>query len=429
MSAGASVMVSGSSRPYEEGMNAIDEGLRAREGDMKYRLLVLALATFAIGTDNYVVAGILPQVADHLHVSVGAAGQFVTFYSLAYALGAPIAATVTANWPSRRALLVGLAVFVVGNILTATTHTFELALASRAVAGLGGAIVTPVAGATAAAMVAPTWRGRALAIVLAGLTCATALGAPLGTLVASTSDWRTTMWFVAGLGGFACVATAVVLPVVPRSSSLRLKDRLAPLADARVVATLATTLLGMFGQFLVYTYLSVVFERVTAGDGKVLAMLMSIWGSGATVGILGGGRLADRFGSRPVIAVAIAIVTIDFLLVPWSSAHFGGAAISLAIWGASGYAFGVSQQHRLVAIAPTLAPVLIALNSSAIYLAVSASSSSGAVLLRWLPPLDLPFVGAVGLACGLVIAEVAPRLHRASPSGSTTVVSGCAEAE
>jgi len=114
---------------------------------VSFRLLVLALGTFAVGTDSYVVAGILSPVAQSFDVSVAAAGQFVTVYSFAYAILSPVMATLTANWPRRRVFLAGLAVFIAGNILTATTSTFELALLSRAVAGLGGAMIVPTAGA------------------------------------------------------------------------------------------------------------------------------------------------------------------------------------------------------------------------------------------------------------------------------------------
>ena len=149
-------------------------------------------------------------------------------------------------------------------------------------------MVTPAAGAAAAAMVAPEWRARALAVVLAGLSGATALGAPIGTLVGSFADWRMTMWFVAGLGTLASVGVLAVLPGVPTSSPLRLRDRLAPLGDARVAATLATTLLAMFGVFLIYTYISVVFDRATGGDGTHLAALMS------SLGHRGNGRNSGR---------------------------------------------------------------------------------------------------------------------------------------
>jgi len=377
---------------------------------MDKRLLVLALGTFAIGTDNYVVAGILPQVAHSLDVSLAAAGQLITVYSLAYAVLTPVMATLTARWSRRRVLLCGLAVFVAGNILTATQSTFDFVLLSRAVAGLGAAMFTPNAGATASALVAPERRGHALALVVAGLSAATALGAPIGTLVGSFGDWHTTMWFVAGLGALAAIGILVVLPFVQAPPALGLRDRLAPLSDARVTATLATTFLFMFGVFLVYSYVSVVFDRATLGDGPRLAALLSSWGIGATLGSLLAGSLADRFGSRRVINAAIAIVALDFALMPLTSTSFGGALITLVIWGLCGWGLVVAQQHRLVSITPALSSILLALNAAAIYLAVSASGAVGALTMRLLDPHRLPMLSTALILASILAAEFAHRL-------------------
>jgi MFS transporter, DHA1 family, inner membrane transport protein len=377
---------------------------------MNYRLIVLALSTFAIGTDAYVVAGILPAVARSFDVSVAAAGQFVTVYSFSYAVLTPVMATLTAHWPRRLVLVAGLAVFIAGNILTVTMPSFESALASRAVAGLGGAIVVPMAGATAAALVAPERRGFALAIVLAGLSAAIALGAPLGTLLGSAGDWRLTIWFVAALALVAAAGILFTLPVVAPSAPLRLRERLAPLADARVMATLTTSFLVIFGAFLIYTYLSLVFGRATNGDGAHLAALQSIWGIAATAGLFLGGNLADRFGNRFFINVAIAVLILDFALMPWSGSRLGTAAFALIAWGVCGWGFVVAQQHRLIGIAPALSPILLGLNASALQLAISASGAGGALALRWLPAYDLPLITMVFAVAGALSAELAYRL-------------------
>ena len=379
---------------------------------MNKRLLVLTLGTFAIGTDSYVVAGILPNVARSFDVGVAAAGQLVTVYSLAYALLTPIMATLTAHWPRRRVLLAGLLVFIVGNVLTGTLPTFGLALAARAVAGLGAAMFSPAASATAAVLVAPERRGRALAFVLAGLSGATALGAPIGTLVATFGDWRTTMWFVAGLGTLASVGVIALLPDVPAASALRLRARLEPLRDTRVTATLATTLLVMFGVFLVYTYISVVFDRATGGNGARLAGLISVWGIAATIGNLAAGQLTDRFGDRRVVNLAIVILALDFALMPWSSTSLGPAVVALAVWGCCGWGLVVSQQHRLIGIAPGLTPILLALNAAAIYVAVSASGAMGGLVLGMLGSHELPIVSTLLILGGLATAELAHRLIR-----------------
>lgn len=386
---------------------------------MDKRLFILAVGTFAIGTDSYVIAGILPHVAQSFDVSVAAAGQLVTVYALSYAVLTPILATATAGWPRRRVLLAGLLVFLLGNLLTAMVRTFDLALVSRAVAGLGGAMFTPAASATATALVPAERRARALAVILAGLAGATALGAPIGTLVASLGDWRTTMWFVSGVAALAGVGVFAALPGLAAGARIRLRDRLAPLADARVAATLATTLLFMFGVFLIYTYVSVVFDRATGGAGARLAAMLSTWGIAATVGNLAAGSLTNRFGNRRVANVAIALVAVDFALMSWTSASFAAGLVALAVWGACGWGLVVAQQHRLVDIAPPLAPILLALNASAIYIAVSASGAVGALAIEGgLDPHRLPLLSTLLILAGLASAELAHRLIRRRPAAA-----------
>lgn len=373
------------------------------------RLFVLATGTFAIGTDAYVIAGILPRVARSFDVTVAMAGQLVTVYALVYGLLTPVMAALTAHWPRRRVLISGLAVFIAGNVLTATSSSFAWVLMSRAIAGLGAAMFTPAASATAAALVPPQQRGRALAVVLAGLSGATALGAPLGTLVGSFGDWRLTLWLVATLATVAGFGVRILLPEVAGSPGLGLRDRLAPVADRRIATTLATTAVAMFGVFLVYTYMSVVFDRATGGTATRVAALIATWGVAATIGSVSSGSLTDRFGNRRVINVALAILATDFAIMPWSGATLAGALPALAVWGLCGWGFVVSQQHRLVGIAPTLAPIVLALNASAIYLAVSASGAVGALAILAIDGHELPHLGAVLILASLGLAELAHR--------------------
>ncbi|WP_198419875.1 MFS transporter [Pseudaminobacter salicylatoxidans] len=323
---------------------------------MDIRLLVLALGTFSIGTDSFVVAGILPDVARSFDIEVATAGQLITVYALTYALMTPVMATVTAHWQRRTVLVAGLVVFIAGNVLTAILPTYDQVLASRALAGLGGAIFTPAASAMAAALVAPEMRGRALAIVMAGLSGATALGAPIGTLVGNLGDWRLTMWFVAALGLLAMVGVRTLLPQMIPPPALRLRERLAPVADPRVAMTLLTTLFVLSGLYTVYTYISIAFERATDGDGSRLAALISIWGVAAIVGNLLAGSLTDKFGSRRIINISLVVAILDFAFMPMFNGTFAGASVVLIIWGIAGWGILVPQQHRLIGIAPSKTP-------------------------------------------------------------------------
>jgi predicted MFS family arabinose efflux permease len=383
---------------------------------MDRRLLALAAGMFAIGTDSFVIAGILPQVAKSLHVSVSAAGQMITVYALSYAVLSPVIAALAAHWPRKRLLLAGLAVFIIGNAITAMAPTLGLVLFSRFIAGLGAAMYSPTATATGAALAAPEKRAQALAVVIAGLSTATALGSPMGTYIGSLGGWRDTLWFVSAVGVIAAVAVNAILPAIPALPSASLRQRLAPLRDSRVALTLLTTLAAYAGMFSVYTYMSVSFDRATGGRPGVLAALLLLFGVASTVGNLLAGRLTDRVGGRVIINGTLAVLVLNFLALPWTSASLPSAAIAIVIWGICGWGLLVPQQARLIHIAPAAAPLLLGLNSAALYVGVSTAGVLGATGIAMLDRHLLGMVAVVPIALALVLAQVANRRIRSSAS-------------
>ena len=389
---------------------------------MDRRLLVLAAGMFAIGTDSFVVAGILPQVSKSLDVPIGVAGQMVTLYALSYALLSPVIAATAAHWPRKRLLLAGLAVFVLGNLITALAPSIEWVLASRLIAGLGAAMFSPTATAAGASLVPPEKRANALAIVIAGLTSATSLGSPIGTFIGGLGDWRYTMWFVTAVGLVAFGAVYAMLPQIAALPAVTLRQRLAPLKDSRVVLTLLTTLAAYSGFFAVYTYVGVTFDRATGGKSELLAALLLLWGLAATVGNLAAGKLTDRFGSRTIIFAAIALGAIDFALLPWSTAHLWSAILAIVVWGLCGWGLLVPQQHRLISLAPASAPLLLGLNSAALYIGVSAAGVVGAASIALLDRHQIGLVGAVMLAVAFIIAQQADKLIRREKAQAQALV-------
>ncbi|MBV8933618.1 MAG: MFS transporter, partial [Kutzneria sp.] len=163
------------------------------------QVAVLAFGTFAVGTDAFVVAGLLPDISRSLSVSVAAAGQLVSVFSLAYAVLSPLLAALTGSWSRRAVLVTALLVFATGNVATALVPGYPLVLATRVLAAAGAAMFTPNAGATAAAIAGERRRGQAISMVTMGLTCSLVAGAPLGTAIGNAWGWRSTMWFVAAL--------------------------------------------------------------------------------------------------------------------------------------------------------------------------------------------------------------------------------------
>ena len=371
------------------------------------RLLMLSLGMFAIGTDNFVVAGILPGVAESLHTTASLAGQMVTVYALSYAVMAPVMAAVAGSWPRERLLVWALALFVIGNVVSAVATRLDVVLLSRALAGLGAAMFAPTALGVAALLADPARRGRALATVTAGLAAATALGAPIGTLIGGFGGWRSTLWCVAALGLASMLGLRALLRDVPQPARFTLRERLAPLRDLRVALILSTSLFGFGGFLMVYTYAGVVLQRATGGDERVLAALLLVWGIAATAGNLLAGQLVDRFDSRRIVAIGLAVAILNFWALPWTGAHVAGAVVALTVWGLIGWGLIVPQQQRLVRIAPQVAPLLMALNNTATYGGLACSGLLGGLALMVVDARYLSLFGAALIAVALVLTLLA----------------------
>ena len=375
---------------------------------MDKRLLVLALGMFALGTDSFVVAGVLPKISQSFGITAGLAGQLTTVYAIAYALLSPTIAALAASVPRKKLMLSGLGVFVIANLATAAAPTFGLALLSRAFAGLGAAMYAPTATGTGAMLVKPEHRGKALTIIVAGLTAATALGSPMGTVIGGLGDWRWTMFFVSFIGLLAASGISVLLKRVPLPPKVSFSARMAPLRDSRVGLTLATTLLAMAGNFVIYTYFSVVFDRILTST-ELFGALLVLWGSGGTLTNIVLSRLLDKFGPREVLMVMLSVLVVDMALMPWASAHLWSSVLSIAVWGVAGWGIMGPQQYRLVNIAPTIAPVVLGLNTAATYLGVTMAGVLGAAGLHVLGGHNLGFFAVMLFALAIVTSELAGR--------------------
>jgi len=269
-------------------------------------LLLLASSVFAVGTEGLVFAGLLPALSSDLGVSLGAAGQVTTVFALCYAVFAPLLSMSTESLPRRTTLLIGLGLFVAGNALSATAPAYWCLLIWRAVTAAGASLITPTATLIAASLARPDGRVRAIAVVMTGMTLATAAGAPLGTVVGGRYGWRNVLWGIA----FTTVLVGVVVvrgvPALPGASRRGLRQRLAPLRVPVIRWVLATTLIGFVAVYLFYAYLSVVYAPFTAEPG-FLALVLAVIGAAGAVGNLLAGRTADRRGASPVVTGALLL--------------------------------------------------------------------------------------------------------------------------
>jgi predicted MFS family arabinose efflux permease len=373
-------------------------------------LFWLTLGAFAVGTEGFVIAGLLPSLAADLHVSIWTAGQLVTAFSLTYAVASPVLAVTTASWPRERVLRVSMGAFALANIGAALAPDFGWLVAARiALAGCAGMFMA-TAGGYAAASVPPAQRGRAMALVYLGLTVATVVGVPLGTMVGHLLGWRSTFVGVAMLSAiaFAGLCRPRTPQMHPPAASLR--ERIAIARRPDILLGLLTTTAFMAGVFSIYTYLSPLLHQVSGyGDSEVAWVLM-LFGIGSAAGNLWGGHAADALGPERVTRRALAGIFVIFglvsVLATWAPSSWAPAALLAAIagWGVVGWSFPPSQQLNLVQRAPQLAPVVLSLNGSAIYLGISLGAVMGSICVAL---GHLEAVGFVGAACALVALGLA----------------------
>ena len=369
-------------------------------------LIPLAAVTFAAGTDNFVIAGLLPAIAASLDVTVAAAGQLVTVYSLVVAVSAPVLSSLTASWRRDHVLRAGLLVFIGANVATALAPTFGWALAGRAVTALGAAMMTPSASALTVALVPERQRGRALALVMGGLMVATALGVPLGLLMGRL-DWRHTLWALAGLGLVTLVAVWLSLPAV-RVPTAGLRDRLRPLGDPRLVAVAVTSVCVLTASFPLFTYAA----PVTGARGTELVVILTAFGVAAVLGNTAAGQLTDHIGGARTMLICVLGLLATLALAPWGL-DAGLALLVLAVNGFFGCMVKVPQQARAVAVQPAAAPILLAILSSAVFLGFACAGAFGAVVLQTAGPHVLPWLSALVLLVPLALLLASPDVRRA----------------
>jgi predicted MFS family arabinose efflux permease len=366
------------------------------------KLGILAFGLFTVGTNAFVIAGLLPQIAGTLGVTSAEVSYSITFYALVVAIAAPVISITLARMSRTTLMASGLALIAVGTALAALSHDLELFTLGRMVAGAGGAALVPSATAAATAVVPPERRGTAIAFVSAGFTLSTAVGAPLGTAIGAVGGWELPLWVITGLAVLLVPAVLFGVRRIPLSPPASFGRRLAALRDRRLVLTLLAGLL-MYASFNgVYIFSATITHVATGGSGSLLAVLLFAFGVAGIVGNVFAGPLTDRAGSRRFAIATIGIQVLLLLALPMLDGGFWGTAVLFVIWGLTAFASAVPLQHRLVAIDPASAGISLSWWASATYLGIAGASLLGSAVLGVNPQL-LPVMGALLALAAIVL--------------------------
>ena len=377
---------------------ASGEAATTRQG----RVLLLALGTFAIGSDVFAIAGILPLIAAGLGVGVAAAAQINGAYALAYALGSPLLAIVSAGWRKERLILLAIAGFAAADLLCASASSLAMLLGARVLSGLCAAIYVPTAFTLAAGLAPAARRGAGLSGVALGTSSALVLGVPLSAWLGQHLGWSWSFLLSAACAIGAMLALAVFrLPAATPAPPLPLGARLRPLGQPGVALTLLAQLLWSSCNYSIYHYSAVLLGARVGLDAMPQLLLFS--GLGSLVGAFAGGRLADRFGVTPPVLVIAGGNAVNLALLPVTGGTLFGADFALFLFGLAGWAVVPAQQSRLLATAPEHGGIVIALLSSTIYVGSAVGAAGGGFVLDHAGAGALPPAAAAGIALGLVL--------------------------
>ncbi|MGO7039911.1 MFS transporter [Rhizobium acaciae] len=304
---------------------------------MPLALLVLALSSFAIGTTEFVIMGLLPEVAADLSVSIPQAGWLVTGYALAVAIGAPMMAISTAKLKRRTALIALMAFFIAGNLLCALASDYWVLMIARVVTALCHGAFFGIGSVVAAGLVAEDRKARAVALMFTGLTLANVLGVPIGTAIGQAYGWRATFGVVTVIGIVTILGLIAILPRDKQHENGSILREIAALRNGRLWLALSTTVFFAASMFALFTYIAPLLRDVTGVSPEGVTWTLFLIGLGLTIGNLVGGKLADwRLGAT--LAGVFAAIAITSIVFSYTSRFFIPAEITLFLWAMASFA-------------------------------------------------------------------------------------------
>ncbi|MCI3931756.1 MULTISPECIES: MFS transporter [unclassified Streptomyces] len=390
---------------------------------MPLALLALAIGAFGIGTTEFVIMGLLPEVAGDFDVSIPTAGFLVTGYALGVVLGAPLMTALGTRISRKRMLMLLMGLFIAGNLLSAVAPAFGVMLAGRVVASLAHGAFFGIGSVVAAELVAPEKKAGAIATMFSGLTVANVVGVPLGTFVGQAIGWRITFVIVAALGVVGLAGVAKLVPDLPKPAGVSLRHEIGAFRNVQVLLAMAMTVLGFGGVFAAITYITPMMTEVAGYSESSVTWLLVLFGLGMVGGNLIGGRFADR-ALMPMLYVSLGALALVLGVFTLTAHNKIASAVTIMLIGALGFATVPPLQKRVLdqaSGAPTLAS---AVNIGAFNLGNALSAWLGGIVISAGFGYTAPnWVGAVLAASALVLAFLSAALERRSPA-PTKVVTG-----
>ncbi|GGE35736.1 MFS transporter [Pullulanibacillus camelliae] len=385
-------------------------------------LWTLVIGAFAIGMTEFVIMGLLPNVASDLNVSVSTAGQLITGYALSVAIGGPIIVLATYKLSQKNVLMLLMAIFVLGNFLGAIAPNYGLLMTSRVITALAHGSFFGMGAIMAASLVAPNRQASAMALMFSGLTVSNIVGVPFGTFVGQHLGWRASFFIIALIGIVALLGLYFLVPKKEASEKAALVKELAVLKNGRLWLTLLISLFSISSVFALFTYISPILMQVTGFHESAVSLILVIFGVGVTVGNVVGGKLADWHINKAIIS-SLIVFELFFVLLYFMQFNKLWMVLGVFLFGVIAFAMLPSLQYRSMLVskdAPTLSSTL---NQSAMNVGNATGAFVGGLSVAYLPLKHLVFIAPLLSLIGFILLILQLSMTRKKPDPLSTTVS------
>ncbi|WHY68811.1 MFS transporter [Neobacillus sp. SuZ13] len=367
---------------------------------------MLALITFMVSTSEYVIAGILDKVAASANVSVSVAGQLITIFALANAVGSPLVVMGTTRLNQRKLLMLSLVLMVIGCVMTFTLSGFGFLIVSRIILALGSGVFAIGAKTAAVNLASPEKQAGAIGTVLLGFSAAIIIGVPIGRLIATAYDWK--LIFV-GIGVLSLLAMFVIIRTIPATnngSAVPLGKQLSYLKNPKILMGLGATFFWQLGYGVMYSYIAPFLLIVTSMNGREVSGALFAFGIATLIGSKFGGFMTDRIGNPRTLVSGLVVHCLALVLLSTIARSPLVAIPLLILWSFSAWSSGPGMQYNLVWLAPEASGIMLSLYGSFIQLGIAAAAGIGGIAVKSISVLAVSWIGAAAVAIAAIIAAV-----------------------
>lgn len=371
-----------------------------------WKIYMLAIISFLVGTSEFIISGILDKIADSLGVTLAAAGQLITIFSLVYAIGTPILMALTASLDRRKLMLYSLGLFIVSNLLAFLLPGFGPFLFARIIMALGAGLVVVTALNIAAKLAPPDKQASSIATVVMGFTASLIIGVPLGRIMTDAFGWKSVFGGIALFGLIAMVVLFFTIPATKGDKPVPLLQQLALLKKRKVALGLSITFFWLGGYSIAYTYLSPYLLSVSGISDSLLSTALLIFGIASLIGSKFGGYSTDRWGVSFTLIGGMALHIVMIIMLSIVTNSLMAVLIILTLWSFAAWSSGPTQQYHLATLEPESSGVMLGLNQSMMQLAMAAGAGIGGVVVEQVSLASITWIGATGVAIAMVIVLV-----------------------